>query len=333
MCWTHMDPDVPYGPSDYISKLLSSIIDLRKIDDSLMPILSHFILKKHLSAYQIFVKEKSIDDKLIYRSTHKKVRRLLDLDLIERIKDNTQLSEVDLKRNPIFYKLTEQGLFALYLKHRIYSPHPTVVKVKGKKRLLPITLSKKTLLRYGEYAFYKFCLYPWMSHDTIASCSQQFAKKIHDSLSDISLCIEKYLLSSYYGDLISLLCKKYDDSQREVDAGGIDHMISLSEKIDYSKDKKDNITISLKEGNGEIIPLPYLTFNEKKGLDQMTNDHYKRVASVNFKSMYYRAVFSLVSENIKDEDKKILQQDLKFKKMLTKLNNHFQSNYNLLCET
>ncbi len=65
----------------------------------------------------------------------------------------------------------------------------------------------------------------------------------------------------------------------------------------------------------------------------MTNDHYKRVLSVNFKSLYYRAIFSLVSENIRDEDKKMLQQDLKFKKMLTQLNNHFQSNYNLLCET
>lgn len=328
-----MDPDVPYGPSEYLSKLFSSIIDLRKIDDSLVPILSHFILKKHLSAYQIFVKEKSTDDNLIYRSTNKKVRRLLDLDLIERIKDNTQLSEVELKHNPIFYKLTEQGLFALYLKHKIYSPHPIVVRVKGNEKLMPITLSKNSLLRYADYDFYKFCLYPWMSHDTIASCSQQFAKKIHDSLSDISLCIEKYLLSSYYRDLISLLSKEYDDSQRGIDASGIDHMISLSEKIDYSKNKKDNITISLKKSNGEIMPSQYLNFNERKVLDQMTNDHYKRVASVNFKSMYYRAVFSLVGENIKDEDKKILQQDLKFKKMLTQLNNHFQSNYNLLYET
>jgi len=133
-----MDPDVPYGTIDYISKLFSSIIDLRKIDDSLMPILSHFILKKHLSAYQIFKKEKSINNILIYRSTNKKVKRLLDLDLIERIKDNTQLSEVELKRNAIYYKLTEQGLFALYLKHKIYSPRPKVVKVKGKKGSYPL---------------------------------------------------------------------------------------------------------------------------------------------------------------------------------------------------
>jgi hypothetical protein len=308
-------------------------MELRKIDDGLMQILSRFILKKHLSAYQIFKKEKSIDDKLIYRSTNKKVKRLLDLDLIERLEDNTQLSELELKRNAKYYKLTEQGLFALYLKHKIYTPRLTVVTVKGKKRLIPITLSKNSLLRYSEYDFYRLCLYPWMSHNTIASCSQQFAKKIHDSLSDICLYIEKYLLSSYYEDFISLPSKKYDDSQRGIDASSVDHMESLSEKFEYLNNKKDNITISSKKDSGEIIPLPYLTFNERKILDQMTNDHYKRVASVNFKSMYYRAVFSLVNENIKDGDKKILQQDLKFKKMLTQLNNHFQSNYNLLCET
>jgi hypothetical protein len=328
-----MDPDVPYGTFDYISKLFSSITELRKVDESLMPILSRFVLKKHLSAYQIFKEEKSADDRLIYRSTNKRVKRLLDLDLIERIEDNSQLSEVELKRNAKYYKLTEQGLFALYLKHKICPPRLKVVKVKGKRRLKPITLSKNSLLIYAEYDFYKFCLYPWMSHNTIASCSQQFAKKIHDSLSDISLYVEKYLLSSYYDDLISLPSKNYGDSQRGTDTGSIDHMESLSKKLNYSKNKEDNSTILSKKDNGKTTPLPYLNFNEKKIFDQMVYDTYKRVISVNHKSLYYRAIFSLVNENIKDEDKKILQQDLKFKNMLTQLNNHFQSNYNLLCGT
>ncbi len=316
-----MDLDVPYGPFEYLSNLFSSIIELHEIDDSVMQILSHFILKRHLSAYQIFKKEKSLNNKLIYRSTNKKVKRLLDLDLIERMKDYTQLSEVELKRNAIYYKLTEQGLFALYLKHKTYSPRPTVVNLRGNERIVPITLSKNSLLRYREYDFYKFCLYPWMDHNTIASCSQQFAKRIHDSLSDISQYVGKYLLSTYYEDLLSAQSDKSDDSPGGIDPDRVDHIESLSKKFEYSKD------------SGEVIRLSYLNFDEKKILEQMRTDHYKRIVSVNFKSMYYRAIFSLVNENIKDEDKKILQQDLKFKKMLTQLNNHFQSNYNLLCET
>ncbi len=316
-----MDLGVPYGTFEYLFKLLSSIIELHEIDDGVMQILSYFILKQYLSAYQILKKEKSLNNKLDYSITNKKVKRLLDLDLIERIKDNTQISGVDLKRNPIYYKLTEKGLFALYLKHKTYRPRPVVVTLKGKERLTSITLSKNSLLRYGNYDFYKFYLYPWMDHNTIASCSKQFAKKIHDSLSDISQYVEKYLLSTYYGDLLSAQSGKSDDSQRGIGPDIIDHMESLIKKFEYSKDL------------GEVIPLSHLNFNEKKVLEQMTNGHYKRVGSFNFYSMYYRAIFSLVSENIKDEDKKILQQDLKFKKMLTQLNNHFQSNYNLLCET
>jgi hypothetical protein len=316
-----MDLDVPYGPFEYISKLFSSIIELHEIDDSVMQILSHFILKKHLSAYQIFKKEKFLNNKLDYSITNKKVKRVLDLDLIERMEDYTQLSEMELKRNAIYYKLTEQGLFALYLKHKTYSPRPTVVNLRGNERIVPITLSKNSLLRYREYYFYKFCLYPWMDHNTIASCSQQFAKRIHDSLSDISQYVEKYLLSTYYEDLLSAQSDKSDDSPGGIDPDRVDHIESLSKKFEYSKD------------SGEVIPLSYLNFDEKKILEQMRTDHYKRIVSVNFKSMYYRAIFSLVCENIKDVDKKILQQDLKFKKMLTQLNNHFQSNYNLLCET
>jgi hypothetical protein len=100
--------------------------------------------------------------------------------------------------------------------------------------------------------------------------------------------------------------------------------------LDYLDDKNYNGTIPLKGNGEEIIPLPYLDSNEKKTLEHMTNDHYKRIASVNLKSMYYRAVFSLLSGDIKDEDKRILRQDLKFKKMLTELNNQFQNNRDLL---
>ena len=108
-----MDSDVPYGTFDYLSNL-SSIIEMFEADISIMPILSYFVLRKHLSSYQIFKKEISYNDNLIYRSTNKKVKRLLDLNLIERIKDDTQLSEAELKRNAKYYKLTEQGLL-LYM--------------------------------------------------------------------------------------------------------------------------------------------------------------------------------------------------------------------------
>ena len=96
--------------------------------------------------------------------------------------------------------------------------------------------------------------------------------------------------------------------------------------------KVTNNTSITSPGNNEngIIPLPYLDPNEKKTYDEIAANFYKLLSSLNLKSMHYRAVFSLVSGDIKDEDKRVLKQDLKFKKMLTELKSQFQNNCDLL---
>lgn len=156
-------------------------------------------------------------------------------------------------------------------------------------------------------------------------------KRFIDLLSDISQYIEKYLLSSQYEVLISEISKKYADSQKGIVSDHLEQLVSLSKKLDYTKDRKNNKgRIQLKGNGGEIMPLPYLDFNEKTILDHIADEYYQRLLCFNLKSMYYRAVFSLISGNIKDEDKIILQQDLKFKEMLTELNSRFQNNCELL---
>jgi len=325
-----MGIDIPYGVYEYLFKLALTIVDSHKASESVMSILSHFILKKYLSAYQISKKEKSINHTHDYKITNAKVKKVLDLGLIERVKDTSHISEIELVRNPKYYKLTEQGLFTLYIKHKTYRPHYFVVDKKGEKRFQVIALSRNSLLRYGEYDFYRFFLYPWMDKKTIANSSPQFAKKVHDLLSDIGQYVEKCLLSSLYGSLLSLMFKKYDDYQKGIDANGINHVESLFKKLDYSK-VTDNKRAT-PPGNNEdgIIPLSYLDPNENKIYNEIAVSRYKLLASLNLKSMYYRAVFSLVSGDIKDEDKRILKQDLKFKKMLTELNSQFQNNCDLL---
>ncbi len=325
-----MGIDVPYGVYSYLLKLNSTIVDSHKASESVMSILSHFILKKYLSAYQIFKKEKSINHAHDYKITNAKVKKVLDLGLIERVSDTSHISEIELVRNPKYYKLTEQGLFTLYIKHKTYLPHYYVVDKRGEEKLQVIALSKDSLLRYGEYDFYRFFLYPWMDKDTIANSSRQFAKKVHDLLSDIGQYVGKYLLSSLYGSLHPFIIKKHDDYQKGIDANGINHIESLLKKLDYSKVTNNKSATSPGINEDGIIPLPYLDPNENKIYDEITANFYKLLASLNLKSMYYRAVFSLVSEDIKDEDKRILKQDLKFKQVLTELKSQFQNNCDLL---
>ena len=325
-----MGIDIPYGVYEYLFKLALTIVDSHKASESVMSILSHFILKKYLSAYQISKKEKSINHTHDYKITNAKVKKVLDLGLIERVKDTSHISEIELVRNPKYYKLTEQGLFTLYIKHKTYRPHYFVVDKKGEKRFQVIALSRNSLLRYGEYDFYRFFLYPWMDKKTIANSNPQFAKKVHDLLSDIGQYVEKYLLSSLYGVSVSTIHKKYDDYQTGMDAKGIDYVASLSKKLEDSKVTNNKGATPPIDSRGVIIPLSHLEPNEKKILGHMTVNYYKLLASVNLKSMYYGAVFSLVNGDMKDEDKRILKQDLKFKNMLDELNTRFQNNRDLL---
>ena len=52
------------------------------------------------------------------------------------------------------------------------------------------------------------------------------------------------------------------------------------------------------------------------------------LASYSLKSLFHRVVFSLEMENIKEEDKKSLEQDANFKKILTESNAQFKNHYN-----
>ena len=81
---------------------------------------SSFISAGHLSAYQLFKEEKLMNGKLHYKSAHKIFQKTVDPKTVERVTGNTQLSEKESARNPKC-KLSEQGLFTLYIKNRTLS--------------------------------------------------------------------------------------------------------------------------------------------------------------------------------------------------------------------
>lgn len=52
------------------------------------------------------------------------------------------------------------------------------------------------------------------------------------------------------------------------------------------------------------------------------------LVSYSLKSLFYMVVFSLAMENTKEEDKKSLEQDAGFKKVLAEANAQFKNHYN-----
>jgi hypothetical protein len=297
--------------------------------------LSHFISADHLSVYQLFKAEKLRDQKLHYKSIHKAFQRIVDLNLVERIEvgDDVQLSEKELARSAKYYKLSEEGLFTLYIKNRTYFPRLSMIKTSGGKRKVKIVdLTKNFLLRYERYDFYRICLYPWIDYSTIASCSPQFAKTINELLSDICIYMEKSLRHFFNRHYFSRFSEEWDILEEGIDAGGKDDKIPfmvLFEKT-YNFEKKEKEKESKGYGKKMSLPRSALTLKQRAITDQIPEAMLEESKLFNLKPLYYRVIFSLVIGKIKEEDKKLLEKDAKFKRILDEVNTQFKNNYNTL---
>jgi hypothetical protein len=326
-------PVDPPNPKWYLEKLSLFSLSLYEVDEGIIKLLYHFILADHLSVYQLFKTEKLGNGKLHYKSTHKAFQRLVDLNLVERIEldDDIQLSEKELTRSPNYYKLSEEGLFTLYVKNKTYFPHPTIIKANGGKlKLKLVDLSKNFLLRYRKYELYRHCLYPWIEHNTIASCSPKFAKTINGLLSDMCIHMEKSLRYFQYKHIFSQYYKEMNVLEEGIGAWEKDEKIpfwTYLEKIDiFGKKVKENKV----SGKKMSLPPPTLTLKQREITGQISEAIREEAKSFRFKPLYYRAIFSLVIGKIEDEDKKILGQDTKFKRILDEVNMQFNNNYGAL---
>jgi hypothetical protein len=329
----HLDLVESPSPGWYIWRLTFFLLTADKVDKGTIKLLSHFMSTDHLSVYQLFKAEKLANEKLHYKSTHKAFQRLVDLKLVERIEsdDSVQLSEKELTRSPKYYRLSEEGLFTLYLKNKTYFPHPSIIKVNGGKRQMKlIDLSKSLLSRYRRYEFYRHCLYPWIEYDTIASCSPQFARKVNDSLSDICIFMEKSLRYFYNKHVFSQLSKEMNALEGGIAAGEKDDkipLISLAEKIgSFEEQEKEDKG----DGKRRSLPPPALTLKQRAIAGQISFAILREAESFDLKPLYYRVMFSLVIGEMREGDKKLLEKDTKFKRILDEVNTQFKNNYTAL---
>ena len=103
--------------------------------------------------------------------------------------------------------------------------------------------------------------------------------------------------------------------------------VTLLEKIDnFGKKEKEN-----KVGGKKMsLPPPALTLKQRDITGQISEAILEEAKSFSLKPLYHRAIFSLVIGNIKDEDKKLLEKDTKFKRKLDEVNMQFKNNYGAL---
>src|SRR6185437_11419098 len=98
----------------YMYRMNLAVDKIYEIDRNTINLLSLFVFNSHLSIYQIF---KIIESKelkpIAYKNIHKKVKKLIELNLIERIGDSN-ISEKELEKGAKYYKLSEEGIFTLF---------------------------------------------------------------------------------------------------------------------------------------------------------------------------------------------------------------------------
>jgi hypothetical protein len=128
-----------------------------------LDILELFAQKPYLSINQISSFIKSTPIEMAYKNVHSKVQRLKGpLRLIE-------LAEIErrkIRNNEKFYRLTEEGIYQLFLKRIDGILIDQFSVIKGQK---PLSNVKTFLQYYGDSALFESFLYPYFCKETIST--------------------------------------------------------------------------------------------------------------------------------------------------------------------
>jgi hypothetical protein len=364
----------------YILRMEPVVNHISEINTEMQNLLCMFVVNHHLSIYQIykiFIENKKIS----YKNVHKKVQKLIDLKLIEKVTDISILQKRGLERGAKYYKLSEEGIFALFcdpISMIRHIPHFKQAFLQGTVQedvsKMMVDYRKEIFKNYNNCNFFRLFLYQWISMETIDNSSEDIAGKISNFLNDCCKMIKDNI--STYPDGIFLmpeqaksLLKKDDPEAADFRCvnfnmpDGINNVVddnyvfyflrqisSLETQfVKVNRENKNQITISNLDGI-EIFQMIYKDKEEEMDIISAIDDNDRislpatsfeevTIPHVFFESivgiidrtmLFFNAVFSIMINDIKDDDLKILKSDTKFMKKLSELDDKFRSNYDIL---
>jgi hypothetical protein len=140
--------------------------------------------------------------KIAYKNAHKKVQKLIDLKLVDRLTDTTTLAKRELERGAKYYRLSEEGIFVLFYDYSmIMKPHRYYVMQSFKQGKTPEDM-ESIFAEYGKEIFrnhftctlFKLFLSPWISTETIENLDEGTLSKIRTFLNGCCNDIKDRLL-------------------------------------------------------------------------------------------------------------------------------------------
>ena len=363
---------------EFISNMEHLIPSINDINEEMLDILSLFTFHHQLSIYQIHKIIEKHSRKMTYKNTHKKVVKLIDLRLIEKVIDAPKINKTELDRGAKYYGLSEEGIFALFynssviLKPSVYYVQRAFENGKTVEDLQEIfsEYKKEIFKNHHNCTFFELFLLSWITIETIENASDKlfdtirlflnyccnlvkdhiirFSKSIHelepsnastyinqlkspnpfpgkesDNVDDISLF--SYMKSIFSKNLnlikiyrdnnkgIILLIKSLDSNQKillYIDKENIPNILSFYKNA-------DNTSLFTYSINHKSLKLP---------------SRFKFEPDIDLKSLYNKAVFSVVCGKFNEDDLKLLKEDAKFMDTLSELKKAFHNGLELLAK-
>jgi hypothetical protein len=172
----NMDPS---AYNRYISPILNYYRNFPEIDSVFLDILEQFALEKSLSAYQVCFKLKSTDLKMAYKNVNKRIHGLISLNLIQ--ETETEANNVN-KHNAKYYRLTEYGIYQLFLNKLNELRIREFNTVKFTK-----SPSSNTLIFFHNYAdnlLFESFVYPYFEKETLFAIGDYLLWDLYKFLAD-----------------------------------------------------------------------------------------------------------------------------------------------------
>ena len=167
-------------------------------DGTSLNILEQFAWEKYLSAYQIWSNLKSTRLKMAYKNINRRINALFSSGLIEEIKP----IGISNKRRTKYYRLTEYGIYQLFLE-RLNSLVFNQAYFRKGRETSPFAndqdASLNFLHNYSDSALFKIFLYPYFRKETLLAIGPAILQELYSYLSACCNSIERELESSQLG--------------------------------------------------------------------------------------------------------------------------------------
>ena len=175
----------------YILRIARVLSQLENLNEENIDLLCLFVVKSRMSIYQVYKIFEKEGKKIAYKNVHKKVQRLIDLKLIERVTDTSNFEERDLARGAKYYKISEEGIFAIFDNPSLtFSNLDAIVeahKQQKSKNIFKLDMIdyKHEIYKYHKDCnFYRLFLFPWITIETIENLDPVIIDIINNYLYD-----------------------------------------------------------------------------------------------------------------------------------------------------